>query len=129
MRMNVPRDSTPSLILAGLLLLLGGGACGAAKIIGGPVQIGKLKDGVYQGSDRNGPNKAVVEVTIENQKIVEVKIIQHNAWKGKKADPIIPKRIIDHQSTHVDAVSGATNSSNVIMNATQKAIDQAYQDQ
>ncbi len=114
--------------LVGVLLILWAGACGTAKIIGGPVQADGMRDGTYRGRDKNGPNTAVVEVTIQNQKIVDVKIIQHNAWKGKSADPIIPERIVRHQSTDVDAVSGATNSSNVIMNAAQKAIEQAYPD-
>ena len=46
--------------------------------------------------------------------------------RGKKAELIIPGRIIEKQSTDVDAVSGATNSSHVIMNAVQKAIEKAY---
>jgi uncharacterized protein with FMN-binding domain len=37
------------------------------------------------------------------------------------------ERIIAQQSTRVDAVSGATNSSRVIMNAVQRAIEKAYQ--
>ncbi len=40
--------------------------------------------------------------------------------------PIL-ERIIETQSTRVDVVSGATNSSRVIMNAVQKAIEKAYQ--
>jgi uncharacterized protein with FMN-binding domain len=48
--------------------------------------------------------------------------------RGVKADPIIQERIIESQSTNVDAVSGATNSSYVIMNAVQKAVEKAYVD-
>ena len=47
------------------------------------------------------------------------------AWKGSKAESPIIKRIIENQSTDVDAVSGATNSSRVIMNAGQRAIEKA----
>ena len=38
---------------------------------------------------------------------------------------IIPFRIIDEQSTNVDAVSGATVSSTAIMNAVDDAIQMA----
>lgn len=100
--------------------------CGNAAVIGKPVESGWLVDGIYQGSYKYGPNKAEVEVTIQNQKITKVEILKHDAWKGKKAEPVIPNRIIEKQSTKVEAVSGATNSSNVIMNAVQKAIEKSY---
>lgn len=101
-------------------------ACSTTPRIGHVIQQDKLIDGIYEGSFKGGPNYAEVKVTIKNQKIVNIEIIKHNAWKGKKAEPIIPKRIIKKQSTNVDAVTGATNSSHVIMNAVQKAIEKAY---
>jgi uncharacterized protein with FMN-binding domain len=102
-------------------------SCTPTSIIGGPVDPAKLADGTYEGSDRGGPNKAVVEVTIKDNAIVHIKIVQHQAWRGMKAEETIVERIIAQQSTRVDAVSGATNSSRVIMNAVQRAIEKAYQ--
>ena len=96
-------------------------------ILGGPVEQGKLIDGIYEGSHKAGPNKALVKVTIKDRKIVKIEIVKHSAWKGKKAESIIPESIIENQSTKVDVVTGATNSSRVIMNAVQKAIEKAYQ--
>jgi uncharacterized protein with FMN-binding domain len=86
-------------------------SCKIASIIGEPVNYGKLVDGVYEGSYARCPNKAVVKVTIKDQKIADVQIVQHWAWKGKKAETPVINRIVEHQSTKVDAVSGATNSS------------------
>ena len=100
--------------------------CGKTPVLGGPVMHEKLVDGVYEGSYKGGPNKAVVKVTIQDQKIVGIEIVEHDAWKGKKAEPIIPQRIIENQSTAVDSVTGATNSSTVIMNAVQNALEKAY---
>ena len=100
--------------------------CAKTEVIGGPVEPEKLIDGVYEGSAKGGPNSAVVRVTIQDQKITHIEILDHDAWKGKKAEPIIPQRIIDQQSTNVDTVSGATNSSKVIMNAVQHALEKAY---
>ena len=100
-------------------------SCKMASIIGEPVNHGKLVDGVYEGSYARFPNKAVVKVTIKDQKIEDVQIVQHWAWKGKKAETPVINRIVEHQSTKVDAVSGATNSSHVIMNAVQRAIEKA----
>jgi uncharacterized protein with FMN-binding domain len=65
-------------------------------------------------------------VTIKRNAIVNIEIVEHQAWKGKQAESAILDRIIAEQSTNVDAVSGATNSSRVIMNAVQKAVEEAY---
>jgi len=119
-----------SQLLAGITLLIFGTlffSCAPTAVIGGPVDSAKLVDGTYEGSDRGGPNKAVVEVTIKDNSIVNIQIIQHQAWRGVKAEETIVDRIIAQQSTRVDAVSGATNSSRVIMNAVQRAIEKAYQ--
>jgi uncharacterized protein with FMN-binding domain len=96
-------------------------------VIGGPVSQEKLVDGSYEGRYEAGPNKAVVKVAIKDNRIVNIKILKHRAWKGKKAESVIPRIIIERQSTEVDAVSGATYSSRVIMNAVQRAIEKAYQ--
>ena len=110
-------------LLIGCTLLWG---CAETRVIGAPIDHANLENGTYQGSSRGGPNKAVVKVTIKDNHISNVEIIEHQAWKGKKAEKIIVERIIANQSTKVDAVSGATNSSRVIMNAVQNAIEKAY---
>jgi len=102
-------------------------SCQKAVIIGDRIDSNRLVDGIYEGYYKHGPNSTWVKVTIQHQKVAAIEIIKHDAWKGKRAEPIIPKRIIEQQSTNVDAVTGATNSSRVIMNAVQKAIEQAYQ--
>jgi uncharacterized protein with FMN-binding domain len=100
--------------------------CAETPVNGAPIDHARLEDGAYEGSYRGGPNKASVRVTIENGSIVNIEILQHQAWRGHIAEAAIVERIIDHQSTEVDAVSGATNSSRVIMNAVQNAIEKAY---
>jgi uncharacterized protein with FMN-binding domain len=101
-------------------------SCATTTKIGQPITR-QLKDGVYEGNYTGGPNKAFVKVTIENNKIIEIQILEHWALKGKKADLIIPGRILENQRTDVDVVSGATNSSIVIMNAVQRAVEKSYQ--
>jgi uncharacterized protein with FMN-binding domain len=101
--------------------------CAHTPVIGAPVKHEIINDGVYEGSYRGGSNKASVRVTIKDNNIFNIEIAEHQAWKGKKAELPILERIIETQSTRVDAVSGATNSSRVIMNAVQKAIEKAYQ--
>lgn len=92
----------------------------------GVVDPGRLQDGAYEGSFRGGPNKATVRVSIMDHKISRIEIVRHQAWRGRKAEKPIVERIIAAQSTRVDAVSGATNSSRVIMNAVQNAVEKAY---
>ncbi|HUI46956.1 MAG TPA: FMN-binding protein [Nitrospirota bacterium] len=101
--------------------------CRPAPILGEPVRRGKAENGTYEGTFRSWPNRAVVNVTIVNGLITDVRIVSHWASSiGRKAEQIIPRRIIEKQSTNVDAVSGATNSSRVIMNAAQNAIEKSY---
>ncbi len=123
---NVDRSFISAMLFAAVLGILFSG-CKATPIIGGPVDHEKLVDGVYEGSSKGGLNKALVKVTIKDKKIADVQIIEHSTGRGKKAEPIIPKSIVEKQSTKVDAVSGATNSSHVIMNAVQKAIEKSCQ--
>lgn len=116
---QIYRTTTACLIIIFLI------SCHSVAYIGQPINPQELTDGIYQGEFKHGLNKARVEATIRNQRIVKITILQHKAWKGKKVDTIIPERIIAGQSTRVDAVSGATNSSRVIMNAVQMAIEKS----
>ena len=113
------------ILVASLSLVLTG--CAVAPLIRSRIQHEKLMDGVYEGSYRSLPNSAVVKVTIAEGRIVNVELVKHFAsWKGKKVTEVIPRRIVSEQSTRVDAVTGATNSSRVIMNAVQRAVEKAY---
>ena len=115
------------LIIFTACLILSSAGCQIAPLMGTSVVPEGLKDGVYEGEYRKGINKAVVKVTIADDRIAGIELVKHTAsWIGKKADKIIPQRIVEQQSTRVDAISGATNSSRVIMNAVQKAIEMAY---
>ncbi len=102
-------------------------SCSSAVLNGGTVSEKSLKDGVYQGEFGGFYNKAVVKVTIKHNKIVHIDVLKSTGLKGGKVLPVLPERIIQQQSTRVDAVSGATHSSNVLMNAVENAIRKAEQ--
>jgi len=94
--------------------------------IGGPVRAGALADGVYEGEYKSFPNSAKVRVKVARGRISDVEILSHFASGiGHRADDVIPGRIVEEQSTAVDAVTGATNSSRVIMNAVEVALRDA----
>ncbi|MEG1720579.1 MAG: FAD-dependent oxidoreductase, partial [Pseudoflavonifractor sp.] len=73
----------------------------------------------------NGPVK--VSVTVSTSAITEVKVTDHaeTAGLGDKAiDPMIAK-IMEKQSTEVDAEAGATMTSDAIKSAVQKCLNEA----
>lgn len=118
------KKSCCAIVLIGILFALIIG-CATAKIVGGPIPSNILKDGIYDGEAKDGPVKVLAKVTIQNQRITNIKLIEHRTWKGKPAENIIPDRIINKQSTRVDVVSGATVSSRAIMNAVEAAVRKA----
>lgn len=85
------------------------------------------KDGTYTGTARGYHPGLTVSVTVTNGKIAKIEITSHNESKGfyERAFSVVPQEIIDEQSTSVDAVSGATRSSNGIMNAVANALQNA----
>lgn len=100
-------------------------SCSMAPMLG-KKSSNELADGVYEGRYSSFPNSAVVRLTIADNRIEKVELVEHRASsRGRTANDIIPARIVEQQSTKVDAVSGATNSSRVIMNAAEDALKKA----
>ena len=94
-------------------------------LILGPIASGKYEDDITDGRSKRGFVKVKVQVEFTHGKIESVKVLLHrHLWpKAKKATRRIPKLIVEKQSTRVQAVSGATLSSKVIMLAVQNALD------
>ena len=82
------------------------------------------QNGVYRGeySVSSTPVKVTLEVTVENEKLSNIKIINHICSPiGKKAEKIIDS-VISRQSLDIDAISGATASSKGILKAVENAL-------
>ncbi len=108
-----------------VLMVMLTATCSIAPLSKEPVSIGRIPDGVYAGSASSWPNKAAVRVTVREGRMTNIALVRHWAsWIGRKAWPVIPQRIIEKQSADVDAVTGATNSSRVIMHAVHDALEQ-----
>ncbi len=89
------------------------------------VNLAELNDGQYTGIyefDGITNLKAKVEVLVANNKIVDIKILEHNNWRGGEAEKL-PEKIIKKQSLKVDTISGATYSSKVILKAIENALN------
>jgi len=86
------------------------------------------KDGTYQGSGTGyGGGTTTVSVTLKGDKITNISTVssQDEGSFYNSAYPTISQEIISNQSASVDAVSGATFSSNGIMGAVADALSQA----
>lgn len=85
-----------------------------------------LEDGVFDGSVRGRNGDIEVSVTVENGQVTDITVLSH-IETPKYFDRAIrvSDSIIDSQSLTVDAVSGATISSNAIKNAVYNALSPA----
>jgi uncharacterized protein with FMN-binding domain len=92
------------------------------NIVINDVNLENKEDGEYFGEFDVDFIAAKVEVDIKDKKISNIKLIEHKNERGAKAE-VIPERVVRAQSLKVDAVSGATNSSKVILKAIQNALD------
>ena len=84
----------------------------------------ELKDGTYTGSAQGYKSEITVNVTVAQGQIVNVEVVEHDdtPFVAQNAVDQIPAAIVDAQSFEVDAVSGATMTSNGIMKAVQNAL-------
>jgi len=102
------------------------GACAPVEARGGPIDPSRLGNGVFSGSAGH-IDKATVSITVRDHRVTSVRLDSFFASPiGQKARDVIPKRILEKQSTKVDVVSGATEASNVIMNAADEAVKKSY---
>jgi uncharacterized protein with FMN-binding domain len=80
-----------------------------------------LADGVYHGIFETKILAAEVEVVIENEEIVEIRLIRHDHGRGEEAEKIT-EHVVTEQSLMVDTIAGATISSKVILKAIENAV-------
>lgn len=92
-----------------------------AEIENANMDLSQVEDGSYIGVCDAGYVYAKVEVKVENHKMIKVQIIEHRTERGQKAEKIT-NEMQEKQQTKVDAVTSATNSSKVIMKATENAV-------
>jgi len=81
-----------------------------------------IQDGVYNGAFNAFVVSADVDVTVYNHKITGITINEHKNGRGAGAESIIDE-VLSKQSLEVDAITGATNSSKVILKAIEGALN------
>ena len=85
------------------------------------IDVSQVEDGVYDGYSEMGPVVVDVRVTMKSGRIEDIEIIRHQNGLGQSANAIIDD-MVKKNTYDVDAVSGATVSSEIIMNAVNNAL-------
>ena len=114
--------------IALIVLIVFGGAFFAIKSMKLPdvqidnVNLDQIPDGSYRGEYARGPVKVAVEVSVLNNQIENIAIREHQCGLGRKAEKIVAE-VLGKQTLQLDAISGATLSSNVILKAVEVALN------
>ncbi|KPU45324.1 urocanate reductase precursor [Oxobacter pfennigii] len=110
---------TFSLTMAMLLVTALLAGCGGSK---SPA----YKDGTYEG-EGDGKETIKVSVEVSGGKIAKIDVTEHEETEGiaDAALEQIPAAIVEKNSTEVETVSGATMTSNGIIEAVNKALENA----
>ena len=80
-----------------------------------------VPDGVYEGSCDVGYIQARVRVTVLDGTMTSIDLLEHRNERGAAGEGVV-ERMLNAQTTDVDSVSGATNSSRVIRRAVENAL-------
>lgn len=85
------------------------------------------RNGTYSASAYGYDGDVFVEITVENDVITSItaRTEESDEWYFSSAQESVISQILSSQNTDVDAVSGATYSSEAIMEAVQKALNSA----
>lgn len=83
--------------------------------------LSQLADGTYSGSCDNGIVRVQVEVNIQSHTIADVRIVHHQNGLGSAAEAIVDD-VVRYQSVELDAVTGATMSSQTILKAVENTL-------
>ena len=87
---------------------------------------GNFTDGTYTGTGKGNGGDITVEVIVEGGNITTINVVDQHETEGifESAESSVLASIIRSQSLTVDAVTGATNSSNGLMEAVADALKQ-----
>lgn len=88
----------------------------------GAVDLDTVSDGEYVGVCQNKILFAVVKVKVQNHKITDVEVIEHKASYMEQAKQIA-ENVCGEQALDVDAISGATLTSNTVLKAIENALE------
>lgn len=115
-----------SLILIGIvgfLFIKSNTQKGLAALVYESIDMNQVADGIYTGEADAGMVFVKLEVAVSNHTITGIDIIEHQNGLGGKAEAITASMLAANTYA-VDAVSGATSSSEAIKSAVSIALGQ-----
>lgn len=82
------------------------------------------RNGVYTGAADGFAGEVKVKVTVRSSRIRSVEVVSHSETQGigSRAVEALPAVIVEKQTPEVDAVAGATITSNAIKEAVRQAL-------
>ena len=112
-------------LLLSLVLVISMIGCSKTQDTSG--EEGIYEPGTYLAVAKGHNGDVKVEVKFDANSITSVKILEHEETEGIASTPIerIPEEIVNGQTLNVDTVTGATFTSNAILQAVEDAVLQA----
>lgn len=110
-----------------LMLAMGVCACSTEPEVKEPLKIDETISGTFTGSSAGMQGTVTVEMTLEAGVITSVVVTEskESAHVTDVALERIPAQMVEHQTTEVDVVTGATLTSNALMRAAAAAAEAA----
>jgi uncharacterized protein with FMN-binding domain len=123
-------SSGAAFILAAAFVIASGAACSGAKnpgANGSGSSAGMYIPGTYEGSGEGYEGIITVAVTVNENKITRIEVLEHAETPGfsTAAFEEVIGAIIDFNSTDVDALSGASETSGGLLQAVNEALEKA----
>ena len=84
----------------------------------------EMPDGVYTGRAEGMIGEIVVEITVENNELIDIRLVDHQetTYLADPAFEMLKERVLNEQTTDVDMVSGATMTSRGFLAAIGEAV-------
>ena len=90
------------------------------------IDLERVNDGQYPGECDLIWGKAKVLIEVRNHEIKKIDLTEIKQVKGQEA-LIIPEHVIKAQSLDINVISGATNSSKIILKAVENALNKGLE--
>lgn len=85
------------------------------------------EDGIYRGEAEGFRGDILVEVQVEDNEIIDIKIIKHQDTEeyAEPAFAYLKEEMLDKQTHDVDIYSGSTVTSEAVIEAVEEALEKA----
>ena len=110
-----------AVIVAGGIFYLNNRLEAGSKIEMNGLVMSNINDGIYNGNYKSGRWSNELKVTVKNNKITDIKIIDDVDFVQEGIADELFKRVIEVQNTKVDSVSGATVTSKAYLKSIENA--------